>query len=108
MKVFAAAAAVAMFAMGAVEANAIERYVTIVNASSYDIHYFYASNRDARSWEEDILGDSILPSGRQVVINIDDGTGYCIYDFRVVFEDGDVLEKFGNNVCELDTFTYTD
>jgi hypothetical protein len=42
------------------------------------------------------------------MINIDDGTGYCVFDFRAVFEDGEVLEKFGNNVCELAEFNYTE
>ncbi len=48
----------------------------------------------------------MLPSGNSVVINFDDGTGYCIFDLRAEFEDGDVLEKFGVNVCELGSFTY--
>ncbi|MBE0579456.1 hypothetical protein [Devosia sp.] len=68
----------------------------------------YASNTGSRSWEEDILGRDILPSGSSVVINIDDGSGYCKYDFLAVFEDGDEVVSNDNNVCELSDFNFTD
>lgn len=99
--------ALAIVALGVSEASALDRRVRINNHSSYDIIEFYASNKDATTWQEDILGKNILPAGNSVVINIDDGTGYCIYDFRAVFEDGDEVVKYGNNVCELSDFNYT-
>lgn len=108
MKITRYVLAAALFAFGASSVAALDRRVRINNYTSYDIIEFYASHRDAKSWQEDILGRDILPAGRSVVINIDDGTGYCVFDFRAVFEDGDVLEKFGNNVCELSEFNYTD
>ena len=100
--------AVALLATGITSATALDRRVRINNYPSYDIIEFYASHRDATSWQEDILGRDILPAGSSVMINIDDGTGYCVFDFRAVFEDGEVLEKFGNNVCELAEFNYTE
>lgn len=108
MKLASVAIAAALFALTVSSVAALDRRVRINNRTSYDIIEFYASHRDATSWQEDILGRNILPAGRSVVINIDDGTGYCVFDFRAVFEDGEVLEKFGNNVCELAEFNYTD
>lgn len=108
MKLTRITLAVALMAFGVSSVAALDRRVRINNHTSYDIVEFYASHRDADSWEEDILGRSILPAGRSVVINIDDGTGYCVFDFKAVFDDGDELEKYGNNVCELAEFTYTD
>lgn len=108
MKAFSAALALATLAIGVVDAAALDRRVRIVNDSSYDIVEFYASNKGSKSWEEDILGRNILPAGHNVVINIDDGSGYCKFDFLAVFEDGDELIKYDQNVCELSTFTYTD
>ena len=102
------AIAATVLAMGITSATALDRRVRINNYTSYDIIEFYASHRDATSWQEDILGRDILPAGSSVMINIDDGTGYCVFDFRAVFEDGEVLEKFGNNVCELAEFNYTE
>ena len=108
MKKLSAAFALTILALGVTDASALDRRVKIINNSSYDIVEFYASNKGSTSWEEDILGRNILPSGSSVVINIDDGSGYCKYDFLAVFEDGDELTKYNNNVCDLSQFTYTD
>jgi hypothetical protein len=103
-----AAAAACMVVAGISNAAALDRRVRIINNSSYDIHEFYASSVGAKTWEEDILGSDILTSGSDVVINIDDGTGYCKYDFRAVFEDGDEVVSDSVNVCEISEFTYSD
>lgn len=83
-----------------------DRRVTIINNTGFTMTNFYGSNKDSTSWEEDILGQDVLPSGSSVVINFDDGKGYCIFDFRAVFEDGEELVKQGVNVCEIPSFTY--
>lgn len=108
MKGISAALALAILALGATHAAALDRRVQINNNSSYDIVEFYASNTGSKSWEEDILGKNILPAGNSVMINIDDGSGYCKYDFLAVFEDGDKVTSADNNVCELSTFNFTD
>ena len=99
--------ATALFAL-ANPALALERKVQINNLTAYTIVEFYASNTGTTDWEEDILGSEVLPSGSSVVINIDDGSGYCKYDFLAVFDDGDQLVSSDNNVCELDEFDFTD
>jgi len=87
-------------------AMALDRKVLIVNNTGYDIVAFYGSNKGSDSWEEDILGNNILPAGSSVNVNFDDGTGYCKFDFRAEFEDGDVLVKKNINICEIGRFTY--
>lgn len=89
-------------------AMAMERKVQINNQTSYTIVEFYASNTGTADWQEDILGSDVLPSGSSVSINIDDGSGYCKFDFLAVFDDGDQLVSSDNNVCELDEFNFTD
>lgn len=106
-KITLAAAVMALSVISATtEAVAQDRRVTIINNTGYTIVRFYASNRDAATWEEDIWGNDVLPSGSSFRVNFDDGTGYCIFDFRAEFDDGEVLEKRGVNVCEISTFTY--
>lgn len=100
---FAAAATLGIFS-----ANALDRRVNIINATSYDIIEFYASSVGVRDWEEDILGPDILEAGESVVINIDDGTGYCKYDFLAVFDDGEEVIKGNVNVCEISSFRFTE
>lgn len=108
MKNFAAGIALALLAVSFTNAAAMERQVQINNVSSYTIMEFYASNTGTNDWQEDILGDGVLASGESAMVNIDDGSGYCKFDFLAVFEDGDKAISADNNVCELDEFNFTD
>ena len=96
MRIQSAAAimlASSLFALTNSAAMAMERQVQINNQTSYTIVEFYASNTGTADWQEDILGSDVLASGSSVKINIDDG---------------DQLVSADNNVCELDTFNFTD
>ena len=86
--------------------SALDRRVRVVNKTGFSIVRFYGSNKGSKSWEEDILGSDILRSGQSVNINFDDNSGYCKFDFKAVFDDGDVLVKKNINICEIGTFTY--
>jgi hypothetical protein len=99
-------AVAALVAALSAPAAALDRRVRIVNDTRYDIVEFYGSHVDAKTWEEDILGNDILAAGSSAMINFDDGTGYCMFDFRAVFEDGDVLIRENINVCEIGTYRY--
>jgi hypothetical protein len=106
MKILVAAIAGAVVLASSLSASALDRRVMIVNSTGVDMQEFYASNVGTNSWQEDILGRYILPAGNSVNINIDDGTGYCMYDFRAVFADGDVVIQNRVNVCEVGQFTF--
>jgi seryl-tRNA(Sec) selenium transferase len=101
------AAAVAL-GLAAAPANAQDRHVQVINETSQGIVQFFASNVDRGTWEEDILGEAVLPVGQSVNINIDDGSGACLYDFKAVFEDGQELVRNGIDVCTTSTYTYTE
>lgn len=90
------------------DADRQNRRVKIINETSFDMVRFYGSNVGTDDWEEDILGKDILRAGRSVTINFDDGTGYCMYDFKAVFDDGDEVVARRKNVCELGSFRFTD
>lgn len=85
--------------------SSANRNVTIVNASGMTITNFYGSNAGSNSWEEDILGTSTLASGSSANINFDDGSGYCTFDFKVVFSDGTVGVENGIDVCQISSYT---
>lgn len=104
--VSATLSAAMLLAFSAQNAAALDRWVKIVNNTSFTIVEFYGSHRDAKTWQEDILGQDVLGPGRSVNVNFDDGTGYCKFDFKAVFNDGDVLVKKNVNICEIGTFTY--
>ena len=82
-----------------------DRRVRIVNNTNVTLTRFYASNTQRRGWEEDILGSSVLPAGRSVMINIDDGSGACMFDFRAVLANGRTVEAYGMDVCRITSWT---
>lgn len=86
-------------------AQAADRRVELVNAARVDLREFYASNTKRSSWEEDILGRDTLSPGESVMINIDDGSGACRFDFLAVMANGSKVEKRDVNVCEISRFT---
>ena len=104
-----AAIAAASILAGLAPASAADRYdrrVVIINDTGVEMREFYASNVGTYSWQEDILGRYTLPAGQSFTANIDDGTGYCMYDFKAVFSDGDVLIRNRVNVCEISSYRY--
>jgi len=104
----AALAAGAFFVAFATTADAdANKKVRIVNETRHTMVHFYASRVGTKSWEEDILGQDTLPVGGRVTVNF--GTDdYCLYDFLGVFDDEDKVEKYRINVCEIDTFRFTE
>jgi hypothetical protein len=81
--------------------------VKIINETRHSMVQFHASRVGTNDWEEDILGRDTLTMGSSVVVNF--GTSdYCLYDFLGVFDDGDKVEKHRINVCEIDTFRFTE
>ena len=101
------AAGVALVGLAA-PASAQDRHVDVINETQHTIVQFFASNVDRGTWEEDILGEEVLPVGQSVNINIDDGSGACLYDFKAVFDDGEELVRNGIDVCSISTYTYTE
>ncbi len=92
-----------------VSAQAAEdRRVRIINETKHTMMRFYASSIGKTSWEEDILGQGTLAPGASVVINIDDGSGYCLYDFKGVFDDGDEVIQNRIDVCKIESFRFTE
>ncbi|MCX5570750.1 MULTISPECIES: hypothetical protein [Kaistia] len=89
-------------------ASAENRQVKIINETSSDLSEFYASNVGAKDWEEDILGDDEVPAGGSVTINMDDGSGYCKFDFKGVFADDSEVVEEGIDVCEVGVVRFTE
>jgi hypothetical protein len=91
----------------AAQADRYNRVVTIINGTSANMREFYVASRDAKYWSKDILGQDVLYAGYQLDVNVDDGTGYCVYDVKAVFVDGsEVTDRL--NVCETGTWRVHD
>jgi hypothetical protein len=84
-----------------------DRRILIVNESSVTVVEVYATNVGRNEWGHDLLRDDI-PPGRSREINVEDNTGYCLYDFRAVFNDGSTATRGRLNVCDAEEWTVSD
>ena len=69
---------------------------------------FYASNVNRTCREEDILGEATIAAGGSKIINLDDGSGACQFDFKGVFDDKDEVVKQGIDVCNVSSFRFSE
>lgn len=86
-KIRATMLAALLFGLSAV-AKAADYYVDITNNTGYTIMYMYVSPASSTTWEEDVLGDGVLPNGETRRVNL---TGYKspMFDIQLVDSDGD-------------------
>ncbi len=103
VRLFIAAAATAAFALG--PAHADDLVFMLDNQSSDPLRAFYASPVGVESWEDDILGQDILPAGEALRITIPDGGEVCDYDLRFEYESGDMEEDREVDLCETGSYT---
>ncbi len=87
------------------DAQNLNRRVRIINNTRFVMTNFQASNVRRRSWEEDMLGRSVVQPGGSFVANINDGTGFCMFDLRAKFQGGRQAERRNVNVCTVSSWT---
>lgn len=90
----------------AMPAAAQDRHVRIHNNTDVTLYRFYSTNSGADHWGSDVMGSSTLAPGAAMTLNFDNNNGYCVFDFRAVFEDGQELTRGGVNVCEVSDYYY--
>ena len=82
-------------------AQRYDRRVQIVNNTGMIIRTVQSTNVGRGDWGIDLLGDAVIPPGHSMVINVEDRSGYCRYDFRAVFANGHQIVRHGVNVCDV-------
>ena len=106
---FAPAALAAMaLAAPASAADENNRVVTIANLSTQAVREVYASPSDHDTWEEDLLGNRMLPSAESMRFDIDNGTDECIYDLKAVLENDEQYVRTEVDVCAVATWVIGD
>jgi hypothetical protein len=104
LKIAAIAAVVAVSAMPeAVQAQTRET-IRIHNQSGETMYYFQATDTRYDIWGEDLLGSRVLNNGQTWTLTFSNVTN-CIYDFRITYQDGDVYEDYGVDICRRNTYT---
>jgi hypothetical protein len=84
-----------------------DRRVMVINDRTADMLRLYGSRTTTGEWEENIL---LVPIriGQKRVIDFDDGTGACLFDFRAVFKDDLTVHRWSINVCREEAWRVVD
>jgi len=82
-------------------ALAADYYVDITNRTGYTIMYMYVSPAKSDSWEEDVLGKDVLPTGETRRVNLRNYRS-PIFDIRLVDSDGDKYTFWNIDVSKED------
>ena len=77
----------------------------LVNRSGQTINEVYASPASARGWGTDRLGDDQIAPGANAAIRLL-ADGNCMFDLRVVYEDGHTDERRQVNTCGVDNISF--
>lgn len=73
----------------------------LLNSTGFTIERVYVSASAKQDWEEDVLGDDVLPNGARTNIRFDSDEDACLWDIKVDFADGDSSEWQGINLCKV-------
>lgn len=85
-------------------ALALDRYLELTNNTRMAIVEVYAAHIGTGHWQNDLLGDEILPAASSVLVDIDDAAGYCRFDLKMVFDDGTNLIRRDVDLCAVERF----
>ncbi len=95
----------AMLATTAVAAQAADRRLTVVNATSHTMTRLYAAPATGAPIDEDMLGDTILKPGQSAQLVVGGGDA-CDFNLKASFDD-DKTRIRKVNVCEVRTYRFT-
>lgn len=95
-----AAVAAAAFMLPAAAQAQDGRDFELTNGTGRTISELYISPTNVNDWEEDVLGVDTLAEMGSTVIHFQDTVDECVYDIKIVHDDGDAAIWKGINLCE--------
>lgn len=87
--------------------DAHNRRVRVHNQTGWTMTRFYALAARSNAREANLLGVEALASGSSWALDLDDGSGACIFDFRAEFANSQTLIRQGVNVCQIADYYFT-
>ena len=79
---------------------------TIHNSTGQAVLTLNVSPSDSNQWGPDILGVDVLGDGEDAEVSFDRNEDQCVWDIRVTYDDGDVNDERGINLCETTDITF--
>ncbi|MEG4328427.1 hypothetical protein [Microcoleus sp. herbarium5] len=94
------------FSVGSALAD--QRDFTVINNTTAPIRHLKVGPTGEDDWGDDILGQSVLNSGDSALVYFEDEANLCSYDIKAVFDDNREAEAYKINLCETNSYTFTD
>ncbi|AFY31968.1 hypothetical protein [Calothrix sp. PCC 7507] len=86
-----------------------QRDFKVYNRTGSPIVNLYVARSTTKEWEEDVLNNGVLNSGEAQEITFSGyGQNECYFDIKAKFEDGQVVEDYKINLCETNSYTFSD
>lgn len=107
MKKFICALSLSALLMVASSSMALagEQDFLLHNNSGFEIHELYVSPTSTNEWEEDVLGQDVLPDGESTHISFDDSESEANWD--IMIKDAEGNEHFWHNIDLIHTAEIT-
>ena len=106
MRKFLMAAALAVAAVSSAAYAAMQDF-TLNNRSGHTVVTLNVSPSSSNDWGPDILGVDVLANGESAEITFDRDEDQCMWDIRATYDDGDVGDWRGINLCETSEINLT-
>jgi hypothetical protein len=78
---------------------------TVFNQTGYTINNLYVSPDNDNDWGKDILGKGYLNNRAKRLITFNKRSRQCVYDLKVIFEDGEEAEWQDFDLCTISKIT---
>lgn len=82
------------------------REIAFVNETGFEIIALYGARKGVEDWGDDLLQGDVIEDRETQIVDFEDGSGYCLFNIKAVFDDGEELISEEINVCDLPMFTY--
>ena len=83
------------------------RMFTVENKSDQAIHSVQASMDSLDKWGDNRLGKDVIMPGNDFLMQVDGYRAHCLFDIRLVMEDGLEHTYEGMDLCEADRIVYS-
>lgn len=105
MKKFLLALGLAAAVSGSAAVAAGDQDFVLINHTGLTIHELYVTPTAHDEWGEDILGRDVLKDNEKVEITFSRKEDECVWDLKIVDEDGDSVEWEKINLCKASEIT---
>jgi hypothetical protein len=77
----------------------------LVNRTGYQIDEVYIGPTSSPNWGRDLLGSNVLGNNQVFNVRFGAATSDCMWDIKVVYNDGDTSEFRRVNLCQVSRVT---